>query len=152
MIDANKIKLDIGCGKNKLAGYTGIDIDPNSDADIVASAFALPFKDESIDEIYSAHLVEHFNPNEAQRFFDEIYRVLKRGGTAYLKIDREWSERRLLKKDSTHKHRYAAEEIRQMIKKFSKSKIKSGILFLGIRRHIKNFCLPRKKIFISLEK
>jgi hypothetical protein len=29
------MKLDIGCGKFKLEGYTGIDIDPESNADII---------------------------------------------------------------------------------------------------------------------
>ncbi len=147
-----KIKLDIGCGRNKIAGFVGVDIDPESNADVVASALDLPFEDESVDEIFSAHLVEHFNPSEAQKFFDEIYRVLKKGGKAYLKIDREWSRGRLLKKSSAHKHRYTSEEIKQMVKKFSKSKIKSGIFFLGIRNHFKNHSFPKRKIFVWLEK
>jgi len=114
-----KVKIDIGCGKNKKEGFIGIDIDPNSDADIIASALDLPFEESSVDEINCSHLVEHFWPEEAQKFFDEIYRVLKKGGIANLKIDRDWSERRLLRKDPEHKKRYSVEEIKEMVKKFN---------------------------------
>jgi ubiquinone/menaquinone biosynthesis C-methylase UbiE len=123
----------------------GVDIDPDSGADIIASALALPFEDESVDEIYSAHLVEHFNPDEAQKFFDEIYRVLKRKGTAVLKIDRDWSKKRLLKKDATHKYRFTADEIKLMVGKFSAAEVKNRIYFF-------NFYTPRNKIFVSLKK
>ena len=58
------IKLDIGCGKNKKEGFVGVDIDPNSKADIIASALDLPLKDNSVDEIQSLHLVEHFFPED----------------------------------------------------------------------------------------
>lgn len=140
-----KVKIDIGCGKNKKEGYIGIDIDPNSDADIIASALNLPFDDSSVDEVYSSHLVEHFSPEEAQKFFDEVYRILKKGGTAYLKIDRDWTKKRLLAKDPTHKHRYEKKELLEMIDRFSKKEIRDKIYFL-------RFYQPRRKIFIKLVK
>ena len=62
-----KIRIDIGRGKNKKEGFIGIDIDPKSDADIIASALNLPFDDLSVDEINSSHLVEHFYPDETQK-------------------------------------------------------------------------------------
>ena len=118
------IKLDIGCGKNKKEGYVGVDIDPESKADIVASALNLSFSDNSVDEIYSRHMVEHFTPDEAEKFFNEIYRVLKIGGKADLKIDCDWSKGRLLKKDPTHKYRYSVKEIKNFVRKFSKFNVK----------------------------
>ena len=123
-----------------------------SDADVVASALDLPFSDEGVDEIYSAHLVEHFTPEEAQKFFDEVYRVLKKSGRAEIKIDREWSRKRLLKKDKTHKHRYNDDEIKKMVGKFSKADAKSKPYFLGFRYHVKNLSLPHNKIFVHLIK
>ena len=140
-----KIELDIGCGKNKKPGFIGIDIDPSSGADIIASALDLPFDDSSVDEIYCSHLVEHFYPEEARKFFNEIYRVLKKGNKAFLKIDRDWSRSRLFKKDLTHKHRYSEQEIKQMVSKFSKTEVKNRIYFL-------NFYTLRNKIFVHLEK
>ena len=139
-----EIKLDIGCGKNKRDGFIGIDIDSNSDADITASALNLPFKNSSVDEISSSHLVEHFSPVDLQKFFDEIYRVLKPGARAWLKADRDWSERRLFRKDIDHKKRYSVEEIEKMVGKFGYFSVKREIYRFGW--HLRN------KIFIELRK
>lgn len=125
----NKLKIDIGCGKNKKEGYVGIDIDPASKADIIVSALSIPFSDNSVDEVYSRHMVEHLAPDEAEKFFNEIYRVLKIDGEADLKIDCDWSKRRLLKKDPTHKYRYSSKEIKNFVKKFSKFNIKKIFYF-----------------------
>ncbi len=146
------IKINLGCGKDKKEGFVGVDIDPETKPDITASALDLPFEKESVDEVYSSHLVEHFTPEEAKKFFDEVYRVLKPGASAYIKIDREWSRKKLLKKDPTHKYRFAAREIEDMVKKFSKYDVKSRIFFLGFRHHLRNFTIPNKKIFVRLEK
>ncbi len=120
----NKLKIDIGCGKNKKEGYIGIDIDPESKADIIASALNMPFGDNSVDEIYSRHMIEHLTPDEAEKFFNEIYRVLKIGGEADFKIDCDWCKGRLLKKDPAHKYRYSSKEIKNFVKKFSKFNVK----------------------------
>ena len=40
----------------------------------------LPFKDASVDLIYSCHMLEHLDKNESNTFFDESYRVLKHNG------------------------------------------------------------------------
>ncbi|MFH1393061.1 MAG: carbamoyltransferase C-terminal domain-containing protein [Patescibacteria group bacterium] len=124
-----EIKLDVGCAKNKKEGYIGVDIDPESDADIITSALDLPFDDNSVGEIYSRHLVEHFSPDEAEKFFNEIYRVLKKGGEAHLKIDRDWSKKRLLNKSADHKYRYSTEEIKNFVRKFSKAVVKNTFSF-----------------------
>jgi len=141
---AKKIKLDIGCGYNKRKDCIGIDISEDSDADIIASAFDLPFPDGSVDEIYSNNLIEHFFPNEAKLFFSEIYRVLKKGGRAFIKIDRDWSKKRLLHKDPTHKYRYSSKDIKKLIINFSKVEIKNKYYFQN--RHFRN------KIFVDLIK
>ena len=144
-MDEKKIKLDLGCGKHKKEGFIGIDIDPDSDADIVISALTLPFEGDTVDEISSRHLVEHFSPEEAKTFFAEIYRVLKRGGQAGLKVDRDWTRRKLLNKDKTHKHRYSAQEIRDLTKNFSFAEVKNKIYLL-------NLYTLRNKIFVCLKK
>lgn len=138
-------KIDIGCGKNKLDGFVGVDIDASNHPDIVASAFDLPFEDESIDEVYSAHLVEHFDLQEAQKFFDEVYRVLKKGCSAHIKVDKGWSKGKLMKKDETHKYRYMEKEILKMVERFSNKKVKDKIYFFKIFK-------PRRKIFVDLIK
>ena len=124
------MKLDIGCGKNKKKGFIGIDISKNSNAEIIASAMNLPIKDSTIEEINCSHLVEHLCPQEAQKLFDEIFRVIK-GGKANLKIDREWTQNRLLSKDPTHKCRFNMREIENMVTNFRVKEVKRKIYRFG---------------------
>jgi predicted SAM-dependent methyltransferase len=42
----------------------------------------LPFKDSSVDFIYTSHFMEHLSLSDAKALFKEIYRVLKIGGVA----------------------------------------------------------------------
>lgn len=74
------ILIDIGCGKNKKEGFTGVDIIPFEGVDIVMNAGKdkWPFKDNSVDEIHASHFVEHLEPNERIHFVNELYRVLKK--------------------------------------------------------------------------
>jgi len=39
-----------------------------------------PFKDDSIDYIYSSHLIEHLTKDQANKMLEECFRVLKIGG------------------------------------------------------------------------
>ncbi len=137
-------RLDIGCGKNKRDGFIGVDIDPSSDADVVASATNLPFKDCSVDTVNCSHLLEHLYPQEAHAFFDEVHRVLKPGGNAYIKIDRDWSTGRLLRKDPEHKYRYEPDEIKEMLHKFSIKKVKKVMYLYKF--------IPKNKIFVEVKK
>jgi len=59
------MKLDIGCDKNKRAGYVGIDVAKDSDGDIIASALSMPIKDAVVNEINCSRLVEHLYFEEA---------------------------------------------------------------------------------------
>ena len=136
------MKLDIGCGENKKKGFIGIDISKNSNADIIASAMNFPIKDSTIEEINCSHLVEHLCPQEAQKLFDEIFRVLKEGGRANLKIDREWTKDRLLSKDPTHKYRFNMREIENMVTNFRVKKVKRKIYRFGYKL--------RNKIFVEV--
>ncbi len=140
-----ELKIDIGCGRNRREGFIGIDLDRETNPDVVASALDLPFDSNSVDEVFSAHLVEHFDPQEAQQFFDEIYRVLKTGGRADIKVDKDWSKKMLMAKDPTHKYRYKEKELLDMVDKFSQKRVKDKVYFFKIYQ-------PRRKIFISLVK
>ena len=138
------MRLDIGCGKNKKEGCIGIDTAKDSDADIIASALRMPIKDSAVDGINCSHLLEHLYPEEAQRFFDEILRVLKEGGKANLKVDRDWTKGRLFSKDPTHKYRYNQQEIEGMVTGFRFKKGKKEIYRFGFR--------VSNKIFVEVVK
>jgi hypothetical protein len=75
------LRLNIGCGHIPKAGYINIDMRELPNVDVVAEANALPFQPGSVDEIYSAHLVEHFPQQELQRRLLPHWRnLLKPGG------------------------------------------------------------------------
>jgi len=80
--DVTLIKLDIACGQNKKAGFTGVDI--WSGADIVwdLSRYPWPFKDCSVDEIHCSHYIEHVT--DLISFMNEMYRIMKFGAQASL--------------------------------------------------------------------
>lgn len=84
-------KLDIACGRNKQPGFKGIDISPDSQADIVWDLMETPWpiKSGCVKEAFSSHWVEHiphWRPGwEADgwfRFFDELYRVMHKDSIA----------------------------------------------------------------------
>lgn len=74
------IKLNLGCGDKKKEGFIGIDIEDNGQDIIWNITEGLPFPDDSVEEIYSCHLLEHLDEDEIVDLFREIYRVLKPGG------------------------------------------------------------------------
>lgn len=72
------MKINIGCNDLPLKDFVNIDFDPSVNPDLVADATKLPYEDETVDEIYAGHLLEHFALNEY--VLKEWYRVLKTGG------------------------------------------------------------------------
>ena len=74
------LKLDLACGASKRSGFSGVDIVPLQGVDFVhdLNIIPWPFKDDSVEEAYCSHYVEHVQNLPA--FFDELYRVLKPGG------------------------------------------------------------------------
>jgi len=72
------LRLDLACGQNKQAGFIGVDI--AGDADIIQDLEVFPwqFDDNSVDEIFCSHYVEH--TSDLIKFMDECYRILKAGG------------------------------------------------------------------------
>jgi SAM-dependent methyltransferase len=75
-----KVKLDIGCGGNKKSGYIGLDINDGPEVDVIIDINkGIPYKKDSVDEIFTSHFLEHVNNPEF--ILNEFGRVLKRGGT-----------------------------------------------------------------------
>ena len=64
------------------ARYLGADIDPDGGCDVLCVGEALPFKDNSIDVVFSAQVLEHVSSPE--RVLREVERALTPGGTAIL--------------------------------------------------------------------
>lgn len=78
------MKLDIGCGRNKKPGFSGVDINPGEQVDFVMDVRKLEFEDNSIDEIFSRRCIQHVEDDK--KAFSEIFRVLKPNGIFTLEI------------------------------------------------------------------
>ena len=78
------IRLDIGCGANKQAGWVGMDWQELPGVDIIHDVedYPWPLPDESVLVAFASHLVEHISPARGGflKFMNEVWRVLKPGG------------------------------------------------------------------------
>ena len=72
--------LDLGCGNRKRPGAIGLDVNPDTQADVVHSLdrFPYPFETSSFDEIYADNVVEHLE--DVIKTMEELHRISKPGG------------------------------------------------------------------------
>ena len=78
------MKLNLGCGDKRLTGYTNVDICGSPDLQCDLSCFPWPFDDESVDEVYSEHFLEHVVDYEKTVL--EMHRILKPNGIIHFKV------------------------------------------------------------------
>jgi SAM-dependent methyltransferase len=96
------LKLDLGCGINKKEGFVGVDIRKFEGVDVVTNLTKdWPWLDESVDEVHCSHFLEHLVSEDRIFFVNELYRVLKPGGTCALIVP-HWASGRAYG-DLTHK-------------------------------------------------
>ena len=121
LLEGSPIRLNLGCGGRPLPDYVNVDVDsldelrsryPNRSFDdslviVNYDIFNLPFADDSVDEIRSEALIEHLPFIDEPRFFKEIVRVLKPGGSLFLTtVDFEKAVRQWLAADDEWKDFY----------------------------------------------
>jgi len=106
------MRLDFGCGKKKKEGFIGVDFGKTSDAEIICNCehYPLPFNDNTIDEVYSSHFLEHIaDPNA---FLIDLMRIMKPGAEALIHVpNHQYSQSWV----SSHKWQPAMPYLRQMI-------------------------------------
>lgn len=141
--------VNVGCGPNPLSGWENID---NSPTLFLArlpvsrllnegrrqmwkagrtgqirrgSATRLPFRDGTVDVIYSAHMINGMLPEEARMFVRECHRVLKPGGWVRVSVpnlhvlmqrylanaDANWFAERLMKGRGRRGHLWTYDEL-----------------------------------------
>lgn len=78
-------KLHLGCGNLKLIGWVNVDIKYGSDIkhDIRKLDFVT---DDSVEEIYISHCLEHLSRHEIHDVLKEYNRVLKNGGSLRIAV------------------------------------------------------------------
>lgn len=88
------IRLDLGCGKNKREGFTGVDSRKFEGVDVVADLTKpWPWKDGTVEEVHCSHFLEHLTAPQRVHFANELCRVLKQGGKAQI-ITPHWCSAR----------------------------------------------------------
>ena len=74
-------KINLGCGQVQIEGYLNIDKRRLPGVDIVADVNNLPFEKETVLELFSSHLIEHFPEEELKRqLLPSWYNLIKKGG------------------------------------------------------------------------
>lgn len=100
------LHLHLGCGTKYIDGFVNIDANPQHKLDLWLDVrCGLPYASNSVDSIYSTHMIEHFYPDELNHLLRECRRVLKDEGglrlvvpslknaiTAYQQGRRDWFE------------------------------------------------------------
>jgi SAM-dependent methyltransferase len=83
------MKLHLGCGRTILSGWTNLDCVALPGVDVVADLEAcattpLPFADDSVDEIFGSHVIEHIR--NILPLMQELWRVAKPGATMIVRV------------------------------------------------------------------
>ncbi len=88
------LKLDLACGKSPRDGFEGVDIWSGAKHVVDLQRYPWPFKDNSVDEVFCSHYVEHIpmypeielpdgrRQDQFFAFFDELWRILAPGSWA----------------------------------------------------------------------
>lgn len=82
------MKLNLGCGNKKIAGFCNVDKYGDPDLRLDLERMPWPWKDNSVDEIYLHHVLEHLGESKDTYLgiWKEMYRVLKPAGVVIVVV------------------------------------------------------------------
>jgi SAM-dependent methyltransferase len=104
--------LDLGCGSKKYPGAVGVDLSPDTDADIVHDLDVIPYPlaDDAFDQILMQDVIEHVaDPYAVMR---ELHRIGRPGARVHLRTPHFSSV--LAYGDPTHRHAFSAAAVRAL--------------------------------------
>lgn len=78
--ESQTIRLNLGAGATTIDGFKPVD------ASIGDSVYPLDYADESVDEIYASHILEHFGHEMTRKVLSDWVRTLKPGGKIRLAV------------------------------------------------------------------
>ena len=82
------IKLNLGSGGKEThkKGYINIDLYEDSDLRIDCMDIDKHWEENSVDEFYASHIIEHYSFKEVPILLEKIYKLLKPGGKLEIRI------------------------------------------------------------------
>ena len=79
------VRIDLGAGPTKHPGSFGVDIWRRASVDLVCDLEQpLPFRSDSVDTVYSSHVVEHVR--NFVSLMEEVYRICKPEATVQISV------------------------------------------------------------------
>ncbi len=81
-----KMRVEVGSGGSPMPGYIHCDLCASPHVELVCTASAIPFKHESIDEIYARHVLEHLTLQEAKLALMNWRGALRSGGRVDINV------------------------------------------------------------------
>jgi predicted SAM-dependent methyltransferase len=87
----DRLRVQLGCGEKPLPEYINIDFRELPQVDVVADVRRLPFEPETLAEIASAHLVEHFREHQLRARILPYWKSLLRPGGMLRIICPNWA-------------------------------------------------------------
>lgn len=98
---ARRLRVHLGCGEVYLDGFVNIDAHPTPAGrrgpDRILRAEDLDYPENSVDEIYASHVLEHLSPAELLKALPRWQQALRPGGRLTIEVpDAEVIMRRLL--------------------------------------------------------
>jgi predicted SAM-dependent methyltransferase len=76
------LRLNLGCGTNRIEGFINIDVEPSCKPDVICNFMAgkLPYKAGTVEEVVLFHCIEHIKKSLHRHILEEVWRVLKPSG------------------------------------------------------------------------
>jgi hypothetical protein len=92
------MRLNIGAGSKRREGFLSVDVRGVPEVDIVSNAWELSdIEASSVAEIYTRHMLEHLDPNDAKKSIRRWFEILMPGGRINIVVpDLEFHARQLL--------------------------------------------------------
>lgn len=135
------MKLNLGSGEDYKEGYINCDIDRSKNPDVVLDLTKkLPFEDNSIEEIYMRHVLEHISKYDF--LIKEIWRVCK--DKAKITILVPFYSSHCMFSSSEHINFFAPETLKKYNNLF---KIKSRINFFRTESNVLDKIINFKQYF-----
>lgn len=78
------MKINFGGVKGEKESFLTAGLDKQADYNINLDNYPLPFKDNSVDEIWASHILEHLK--EPLDFLEECYRIMKSKSIMTIKV------------------------------------------------------------------